>query len=84
MHQENLKVIQDFRELNQKMDKQSVQYKSVQETLCPVEMEESQLITTLDLSGRAWQLQMTLYQVVTAFSFPGLGLFQWLAAPPHL
>jgi hypothetical protein len=78
-------VVQDFRELNQKLDRQTLTFKSTEETLGPIEAERSQIFSTLDLSGPAWQLELTpQQQEVTAFSFPGWGQFQWVVAPPHL
>jgi hypothetical protein len=78
-------VVQDFQELNQKLDRQTIPFKSTEETLGPIEREKSQIFSTLDLSGPAWQLRLTpQQQEITAFSFPGWGQFQWVVAPPHL
>ena len=78
-------VVQDFRDLNQKFEKHHLQFKSVQETLGPIEEEYSRFFTTLDLSGPAWQLTLPQeQQEITAFSLPGWGQFLWKVAPLHL
>lgn len=75
---------QDFRAMNKKLEKQSIRFQSVQETLGPIEEEQSFYFSTLDLSGPAWQLRMRQPEI-TAFLFPGLGQFLWqVAPPPHL
>jgi hypothetical protein len=74
-------IMQDFLQLNQKLDKQSIAL----ETLGPIENEQSQIFTTLNLSGPAWQLRLPKdQQEITAFSFTGLGQFQWVVASSHL
>jgi hypothetical protein len=82
---EGQQVVQDFRQLNQHLEKESIAFKSIQETLEPIEREQSRFFSTLDLSGPAWQLRLPPdQQEITAFSFPGLGQFQWKVAPKHL
>jgi hypothetical protein len=77
-------VVQDFRELNQKLDRQTITFKYTEETLGPIEAEKLQIFSMLDLSRPAWQLLlMPQQQEVTAFSFPGWGQFQWVVAPPQ-
>src|SRR5574343_435440 len=79
------RIVQDFRELNKKLLKQSANFKDIDETIKQVQLNQSQAFSTLDLSTATWQLRLTEeQQPATAFSYPGKGQFQWTRAPLSL
>lgn len=82
---QGLRIVQDFRQLNQKLVTSSLSFKQVHEALGKIEEEKSLFFTTLDLSAAAWQLKLRPQQSeITSFSCPGVGQFEWVQAPHHL
>jgi hypothetical protein len=53
---QGLRIVQDFRQLNQKLTYSSLSFKHIHEALGNVEKEKSHIFTTLDLTSAAWQL----------------------------
>jgi hypothetical protein len=79
------KIVQDFRELNQKslMDKYTM--KEIHECIGDIGRAESTIFSTLDLTSGVWQMPLHSESVpATAFTLPGLGQYKWLMSPMGL
>ena len=79
------RIVQDFRELNQKsmMDKYTM--KDIHECIGDIGRAESTIFTTLDLTSGFWQMPLHNESVnKTAFTLPGLGQYEWLMSPMGL
>jgi Reverse transcriptase (RNA-dependent DNA polymerase) len=82
---QGLRIVQDFRELNQNshIDKYSV--KEITECIGDIGRADSTLFTTLDLTSGFWQMQLDEdLQKLTAFTIPGKGQFHWITSPMGL
>ncbi len=79
------RIVQDFRELNQKslMDKYTM--KDIHECIGDIGRSESTIFSTLDLTSGFWQMPLHSESVPkTAFTLPGLGQYEWLTSPMGL
>jgi putative transposase len=79
------RIVQDFRELNQKslMDKYTM--KDIHECIGDIGRSESTIFSTLDLTSGFWQMPFHSESVPkTAFILPGLGQYEWLTSPMGL
>ncbi len=79
------RIVQDFRELNQKslMDKYTM--KDIHECIGDIGRSESTIFSTLDLTSGFWQMPLHSNSVPkTAFTLPGLGQYEWLTSPMGL
>jgi hypothetical protein len=79
------RIVQDFRELNQKslMDKYTM--KDIHECIGDIGRSESTIFSTLDLTSGFWQMPLHSDSVPkTAFTLPGLGQYEWLTSPMGL
>ena len=80
-----LRIVQDFRELNEKshMDKYSM--KEINECIGEIGRAGSNIFTTLDLTAGFWQMPVDpRHRKYTAFTIPGLGQFEWITSPMGL
>ena len=70
-----LRIVQDFRELNQNSHIDKYSMKEITECI----------FTTLDLTSGFWQMQLDEdSQKLTAFTIPGKGQFHWITSPMGL
>ena len=77
-HPDGYRIVQDFRALNCKQHATPLKFKEVHETLHGMEMSKPKILSTLDLSDLAWQINVCQEQEAqTAFTVPGQGQFQW-------
>jgi hypothetical protein len=79
------RIVQDFRELNQKslMDKYTM--KDIHECIGDIGRSESTIFSTLDLTSGFWQMPLHSDCVPkTVFTFPGLRQYEWLTSPMRL
>ena len=80
-----LRIVQDFRELNQKsyMDKYTM--KDIHECIGDIGKSESTIFSTIDLTSGFWQMPLHKDSIPkTAFTLPGLGQYEWLTSPMGL
>ena len=80
-----IRIVQDFRALNQKtlVDKYSM--RDVQECIDEIGRAGSKIFSTLDLTSGFWQMLLNPdSQKYTAFTVPGLGTFEWNSSPMGL
>jgi hypothetical protein len=82
---QGLRIVQDFRELNQysHIDKNSM--KEITECIGDIGQANSTIFMTLDLTSGFWQMQLNEdSQKLTAFKIPGKGQFHWITSPMGL
>ena len=80
-----LKIVQNFRELNQKsyMDKYTTN--NIHECIGDICKLESTIFTAIDLTSGFWKMSLHKDSVPkTAFAIPRLGQFEWLTSPIRL
>jgi hypothetical protein len=82
---QGLRIVQDFRLLNQHshMDKYSM--KEISECLRDIGRANSSIFTTLDLTSGFWQMKLhPESQPLTAFTILNRGQFHWITSPMGL
>ena len=80
-----LRIVQDFRALNQKtlVDKYSM--RDVQECIDEIGRAGSTIFSAIDLTAGFWQMLLEPEcRKFTAFTLPGVGQFEWNASPMGL
>jgi hypothetical protein len=81
----NVRLVQDFRALNQQSYTDKYSMKDVSECIGEIGRSGSTIFSTIDLT--AGFLQMILHpraRPYTAFTVPGMGQFQWVTSPMGL
>ena len=79
------RIVQDFRELNQKSYTDKYTMKDIHECIGDIGKAESTIFSTIDLTSGFWQMPLHPESVPkTAFTLPGLGQFEWLMSPMGL
>jgi hypothetical protein len=76
---QGLRIVQDFRELNQNsyIDKYSM--KEITECISDIGRANSSIFSTLVLTSGFWQMKLDeKSQPLTAFTIPGKGQFHWV------
>jgi hypothetical protein len=76
---QGLRIVQDFRELNQNSHIDKYSMKEITECIGDIGRANSNIFTTLDLTSGFWQMQLDEdSQKLTAFTIPGKGQFHWI------
>ena len=84
-HGNGLRVIQDFRAINEASYDNKYSIKEIQECIDNIGRMKSTTFSTLDLTSGFWQMALKKSsQDQTAFSVPGRGRFCWLVTPMGL
>jgi len=82
---QGLRIVQDFRELNQNSHIDKYSMKEITECIGDIGRADSTIFTTLDLTSGFWQMQLDEdSQKLTAFTIPGKGQFHWITSPMGL
>ncbi len=82
---QGLRIVQDFRELNQNSHINKYSMKEITECIGDIGRANSTIFTTLDLTSGFWQMQLEeKSQPLTAFTIPGQGQYQWITSPMGL
>ena len=80
-----LRIVQDFRALNEKTVNQQPAMKDIQEHIDEIGRTGSKVFTNLDLTSGLWQMLLNPEsRKLTAFTVPGLGQFEWIQSPMSL
>jgi len=80
-----LRIVQDFRELNQNSHIDKYSMKEITECIGDIGRANSTIFTTLDLTSGFWQMQLDEdSQKLTAFTIPSKGQFHWITSPMGL
>ena len=74
---ENLKVVEDFKELDAKSMDDRYSMKDVNEYIRDIGRDGFLMFSTLNLTSGFWQTPL-YKQHLTAFTVPGLGKFEWI------
>jgi hypothetical protein len=78
---QGLRIVQDFRELNQNSHIDKYSMKEITECIGDIGTANSNIFTTLDLTSGFWQMQLDEdSQNLTAFTIPGKGQFHWITS----
>ena len=79
------RIVQDFRELNQKSYTDKYTMKDIHECIGDIGKANSTIFSTIDLTSGFWQMPLHPESVPkTAFTLPGLGQYEWLMSPMGL
>jgi hypothetical protein len=82
---QGLRIIQDFRELNQNSHSDKYSLKEITECISNIGRANSNIFSTLDLTSGFWQQKLDeKSQPLTAFTIPGKGQFYWVTSPMGL
>ncbi len=82
---QGLRIVQDFRELNQNSHIDKYSMKEITECIGDIGRANSTIFTTLDLTSGFWQMQLDEdSQKLTAFTIPNRGQFHWITSPMGL
>ncbi len=82
---QGLRIVQDFRELNQNSHIDKYSMKEITECIGDIRRADSTIFTTLDLTSVFWQMQLDEdSQKLTAFTIQGKGQFHWITSPTGL
>jgi hypothetical protein len=82
---QGLRIVQDFRELNQNSNIDKYSMKEITECIGDIGRANSMIFTTLDLTSGFWQMQLDEdSQKLTAFTIPVKGQFHWITSPMGL
>ena len=82
---QGLRVVQDFRELNNHSHIDKYSMKEITECIGDIGRANSTIFSTLDLTSGFWQMQLDeKSQHLTAFTIPGQGQYQWITSPMGL
>ena len=80
-----LRIVQDFRALNENSHVDKYSMHDVNECVAEIGRAGSTIFTTLDLTSGFWQMALhPRSRPYTAFTLPGKGQFQWKVAPMGL
>ena len=80
-----LRLVQDFRGLNQVSQPDKYSMKDVTECIGELGRAGSTLFSTLDLTSGFWQMGLeSSSRRYTAFTVPGMGQFEWVRSPMGL
>jgi len=76
---QGLRVVQDFRELNNHSHIDKYCMKEITECIGDIGRANSTIFSTLDLTSGVWQMQLDeKSQPLMAFTIPGQGQYQWV------
>jgi len=79
---QGLRIVQDFRELNQNSHIDKYSMKEITECISDIGRANSTIFSTLDLTSGFWQMKLDeKSQPLTAFTIPGKGQFHWVPRP---
>jgi hypothetical protein len=79
------RIVQDFRELNQKSLMNKYTMKDIHEYIGGIGWSEFTIFSTLDLTSGFWQMPLHSELIPKmALTLPGLGQFKWLTFPMGL
>jgi len=79
--QGNLRVVQDFRQINNHSEGDRYSMKEITECIGDIGRAGSTIFSTMDLTSGFWQMPLDKdSQKYTAFTIPGMGQFQWLVS----
>jgi hypothetical protein len=82
---QGLRIVQDFRELNQNSHIDKYSMKEITECIIDIGRVNSSIFSTLDLTSGFWQMKLDeKSQPLTAFTIPGKGQFPWVTSPMGL
>jgi len=82
---QGLRIVQDFRELNQNSHIDKYSMKEITECISDIGRANSAIFSTLDLTSGFWQMKLEeKSQPLTAFTIPGKGQFHWVTSPMGL
>jgi hypothetical protein len=82
---QGLRVVQDFRELNNHSHIDKYSMKEITECIGDIGRANSTVFSTLDLTSGFWQMQLDeKSQPLTAFTIPGKGQYNWITSPMGL
>jgi hypothetical protein len=82
---QGLRVVQDFRELNNHSHIDKYPMKEITECIGDIGRANSTIFSTLDLTSGFWQMQLDeKSQPLTAFTIPGKGQYHWITSPMGL
>jgi len=80
-----MRLVLDYRRLNQASHVDKYSIRSVEECLQEVGTAQGKIFSCLDQRSSFWQLPLDgAVKHTTAFTVPGMGQYQWLAAPMGL
>jgi len=81
----NVRLVQDFRALNNASYTDKYSMKDVSECIGEIGRSGSTIFTTIDLTAGFWQMILhPRARPYTAFTVPGMGQFQWVTSPMGL
>ncbi len=81
----NIRLVQDFRALNQQSYTDKYSMKDVSECIGEIGQSGSTIFSTIDLTAGFWQMILhPRARPYTAFTVPGMGQFQWVTSPMGL
>ncbi len=82
---QGLRVVQDFRELNNHSHIKKYSMKEITECIGDIGRANSTIFSTLDLTSGFWQMQLDENShPLTAFTIPGKGQYNWITSPMGL
>jgi hypothetical protein len=80
-----MRVVLDYRALNTQTYDDKYVIREVQECIDEIGKQGSRVFSALDLTSGFWQMELEEdSKPLTAFSFPGMGRFEWEVAPMGL
>jgi hypothetical protein len=81
----NVRLVQDFRALNNTSFTDKYSMKDVSECIGEIGRSGSTIFSTIDLTAGFWQMILhPRARPYTAFTVPGMGQFQWVTSPMGL
>ena len=81
----NVRLVQDFRALNNQSYTDKYSMKDVSECIGKIGQSGSTIFSTIDLTAGFWQMILhPRARPYTAFTVPGMGQFQWVTSPMGL
>ncbi len=81
----NVRLVQDFRALNNQSYTDKYSMKDVSECIGEIGRSGSTIFSTIDLTAGFWQMILhPRARPYTAFTVPGMGQFQWVTSPMGL
>ena len=84
-HGNGLRIVQDFRFINQASYDDHYDSKSIQQCIDTIGRKGSKIFSTIDLTSGFWQMALQdESKEVTAFSIPGRARYHWKRAPMGL
>jgi len=82
---QGLRIVQDFRELNQNSHIDKYSMKEITECISDIGRANSSILSMLDLTSGFWQIKLDeKSQPLTPFIIPGKGQFHWVTSPMEL